>query len=101
MLNNPPLLEDPEFFIRQEDVIRMKGKSVLFAAAAVVLAIAMISCGKKEETETPAANPAATPAGKPVDTATAGTVTGSIKLEGTAPRMKVINMAAEPSCAKE
>jgi plastocyanin len=79
----------------------MKGKSVLFAAAAVVLAIAMISCGKKQETETPAANPAATSAGKPVDTATAGTVTGSIKLEGAAPRMKVINMAAEPSCAKE
>jgi uncharacterized lipoprotein YehR (DUF1307 family) len=28
----------------------MKGKSVLFVAAALVLAIAMISCGKKEET---------------------------------------------------
>ena len=31
---------------------------------------------------------------------TAGTVTGTIKLDGAAPKMKVINMAAEPSCAK-
>jgi hypothetical protein len=80
----------------------MKGKSVLFAAAALVLAIAMISCGKKEGTETPAANaPAGNPSGKAVDAATAGTVTGTIKLDGTAPKMKNINMAAEPSCQKQ
>jgi len=81
----------------------MKGKSVLFVAAALVLAIAMISCGKKEENgETPAANaPAANSGGKAVDTATAGTVTGTIKLDGTPPKMRNINMAAEPSCGKQ
>jgi hypothetical protein len=79
----------------------MKGKSVLFVAAALVLAIAMISCGKKEETsETPAAT-APAGGGKAVDEATAGTVTGTIKLDGTAPKMKMINMAAEPSCQKQ
>ena len=79
----------------------MKGKSVLFASAAVILAVAMISCGKKQDTETTSATPAATnTGGKPVDAATAGTITGSVKLDGAAPKMKVINMAAEPNCAK-
>lgn len=80
----------------------MKGKSLLFVAGAGVLAVAMMSCGKKEETEAPAAGaPAAASAGKPVDAATAGSVMGTIKLDGVAPKMKVINMAAEPNCAKE
>jgi plastocyanin len=79
----------------------MRGKSVLFFAAAAALAIALISCGggKQETAEGPAA-PAAG-AGKPVDAATAGSVTGTIKLDGTPPKMKQINMAAEPNCAKE
>src|SRR5271165_3541760 len=84
----------------------MRGKTYLFIAASALLAVAAISCGKKEETDedtTPAAAtaPAGNPAGKPVDTATAGSVTGTIKLDGTAPKMKVINMDAEPSCAKQ
>jgi len=86
----------------------MRGKTYLFIAASALLAVAMISCGKKEETDddtTPAAStaaaPAGNPAGKPVDTATAGSVTGTVKLDGAAPKMKVINMAAEPNCAKE
>ena len=80
----------------------MKGKSLIFAGASVALAIVMISCGNKQSTETPAANaPAANSAGKPVDPSTAGTVTGTIKLDGAAPKMKVINMAAEPSCNKQ
>ena len=44
----------------------------------------------------PPAAPRPHPAGKPVDAATAGSVTGTIKLDGTAPKMKIINMAAEP-----
>ena len=79
----------------------MKGKSLLFIAASGALAVAMMSCGNKQEsTEAPAAAPAANPAGKPVDAATAGSVTGMVKLDGTAPKMRNINMAAEPACAK-
>lgn len=74
-------------------------KSLWCFTAGVVVAAAMISCGGKSETETPA--PAANPAAKPVDAATAGTVTGMIKLDGTAPKPRNINMAAEPNCAKE
>jgi plastocyanin len=35
-----------------------------------------------------------------VDAATAGSVSGMVMFEGTAPRMRPINMAAEPSCAR-
>lgn len=76
----------------------MRGKSVLFVATAAALAVALISCGgggNQPTSEAPAAS-----AGKPVDAATAGSVTGTIKLDGTPPKMKQINMAAEPNCAK-
>ena len=56
---------------------------------------------QKATSESEAPAPAANPAAKPVDSATAGTVTGTIKLDGTPPKMKIINMAAEPNCAKE
>jgi Polysaccharide lyase family 4, domain II len=75
----------------------MKAKSLVFLAATLGLAAGILSCGGgAQQTETA---PAAT-AGKPVDTATAGSVSGTIKLDGAAPKMKVINMAAEPNCAK-
>ena len=78
---------------------RFSGTMLSFAAG-VVLAAALVSCGGKgNESEAPA--PAANPSGKPVDSATAGTVTGMIKLDGTPPKPRKINMAAEPNCAKE
>jgi plastocyanin len=81
----------------------MKGKSLFGMATAVALAIVMISCGGGNQpatTEAPAGGaPAST--GKPVDASTVGSVKGVIKLDGAAPKMKVINMAAEPSCAKQ
>jgi len=82
----------------------MKGKSLLVFAATIALAVVIISCGGGQQQETPAGAPAAgAPAGggKAVDSATAGSVSGTIKFDGTAPKMRPINMAAEPSCAKE
>ncbi len=70
-----------------------------YFAAAVALAAALISCGGKGNQPSETAAPA-NPAAKPVDAATAGTVTGSIKLDGTPPKPRNINMAAEPNCAK-
>jgi hypothetical protein len=80
----------------------MKSKSVWFGAAAVSLAVALVSCGGGNQQSNESAAPAAssTTAGKPVDPATAGTISGMIKLDGAAPRMRNINMAAEPNCAK-
>jgi plastocyanin len=73
----------------------------MYALAIGTLALAITGCGgnKNETSQTPA--PAASaPAGKTVDPATAGEVTGSVKLDGTPPKMRPINMAAEPTCAK-
>ena len=81
----------------------MKGKSLLSMAGAVGLAIAMISCGggSQPATEAPAGGAPAASSGKPVDASMAGSVKGMIKLDGAAPKMKTINMAAEPVCAKQ
>jgi plastocyanin len=62
------------------------------------LAAAIVSCGGGEQPPE-AALPITTPGGKPVDSTTAGSVTGTVNLEGTPPRMRPINMAADPVCA--
>jgi hypothetical protein len=71
----------------------------MLVTSTLALAVALISCGNKQGTNEPPAASAA--AGKSVDPATAGFITGTIKLDGAPPKMKVINMSAEPSCAKE
>src|ERR1700730_1238722 len=69
---------------------------------ASALALAIVGCGgskKDESSSTPA--PAAGPSsGKTVDQATAGSVAGSVTLDGKAPAAKPINMSAEPYCQK-
>lgn len=76
--------------------VRYSGYLVLAAA----LALVVVSCGKKEEPAETASTPAAT-AGTPVDASTAGSIAGSIKLDGTAPTPHKINMAAEPYCVSQ
>ncbi len=79
-----------------------KSRFGMYSLAIGAFAMAITGCGgKKDETSENSAAPAASaPAGKTVDPATAGEVTGSVKLDGAAPKMKTINMAAEPACAK-
>jgi len=80
----------------------MKVKYALYMMVAAALAFTLVSCGKKETSETAPAKPAAPAAtAAPVSTADAGSVTGTVKLDGAAPTRKKINMAAEPSCAAE
>jgi len=68
-------------------------------ASSLFLAASLVSCGSKQGagSQTPGENSTA----KAVDAATAGSITGTVKLDGAPPRMKVINMAAEPTCAKD
>jgi len=82
----------------------MKAKPVLLIAVAIGFAVGMISCGGSSSTtsEQPAGGAApAAGGGTAIDPNTAGTVTGTIKLDGAAPKMKIINMAAEPTCAMQ
>lgn len=79
----------------------MKARYGFALVSAGLLATLLVSCGKKEESaETSAPAPAAAPAA-PVDTATAGSVTGSVKLEGAAPKARKINMAADAYCSSQ
>jgi len=78
----------------------MNTKFFQFALASV-LALAIVGCGGSKKEESPAAAPAASSSsGKTVDQATAGSVTGSVTLDGKAPAAKPINMSAEPYCQK-
>jgi plastocyanin len=79
----------------------MKGKSLLIFGATIALAVGIISCGGgSQPAETPAAGAPAAGGGRPVDVATVGSLSGTVTFDGTAPRMRPINMAAEPSCAR-
>ncbi len=78
----------------------MKARYALYVVIAAALAISLVSCGKKETTETAPAAPVA-PAATPMDMATVGSVGGTVKLDGPAPKPRKINMAAEPACAAE
>ena len=70
-------------------------KSILLASIAMVALLFACGGGGEETSSAPAAAPAAK-----VDPATAGTLQGTITLDGDAPEMKVIQMAADPNCAR-
>lgn len=80
--------------------MKMKRTLVVSAGALLFLAMCLLSCGNKQGTSGTEATPAS-PSAQAVDAATAGSIMGSVKLNGTPPKMKVINMAAEPACAKD
>ena len=78
----------------------MGSRRLSVAATAIALAVALTSCGtepKKEPAETPASEAAK---GIPVDSASAGTITGNIKLDGTPPAMRTVNMGAAAKCGE-
>ncbi len=74
---------------------------IIYLALAGVVALAFVGCGGKKE-EAPTASPSASaPAGgKTIDAGTAGSVAGTVTLDGKAPAAKAINMSAEPYCQK-
>src|SRR5579883_545286 len=74
--------------------------SLLLLALAGVLLLA--ACNRKESTSksqpasTPA--PAAAPAPTPIDTATVGSISGTVKFDGAAPKPSKIDMSQDPAC---
>jgi len=72
-----------------------------YLAIAAAAALALAACSKKEEAPVatqPAATPA--PAAAPVDAATAATITGTVKLDGTPPKAAHLKTDSDPYCAK-
>jgi hypothetical protein len=74
---------------------------ILGLASAIVLSLFVAGCSSKpsQTSEQPSSAPAA-PAAASVNPATAGEITGTVKLVGTAPKMRVIQMGADPACEK-
>jgi plastocyanin len=68
----------------------------------VALAISVVACGGgSNETSSAGGAPAAAPGAQRVDAATAGGVTGTVTLDGMAPKNEPIRMNADPVCVKE
>lgn len=67
-------------------------------AVAPLLALTLISCGKKSEEQPAATAPAAAPVSAPIDPATAATVSGTVKYDGAAPKAAKIDMSQDPAC---
>jgi plastocyanin len=78
-----------------------------FMASVLALAVVSAACGGgNQEQQAPASSGAAAggsaaPAGEAVDPATAANITGTIKLEGDAPKPEAIKMNADPVCMRE
>jgi len=82
----------------------MRLRNVWAGALALTLAATVAACGGKQETSSTSGEPSApggTPSGQKVDSATAGEVTGTVALAGTAPANEAIKMNADPVCVKE
>jgi len=79
--------------------------NVLIRATSLILgltlAVAAGACGGGESTPAGTAAPAATAVTNPVDPATAGSITGSVKLEGKPPAAATINLSSDDYCAKQ
>ena len=84
--------------------MRLRNARVFVPAVMVSLAVSLAACGGGQQTSNTSAtpsSPAGTPSGQKVDTANAGTVTGTVTLDGTAPKNEAIKMNADPVCIRE
>src|SRR5947209_5306603 len=71
---------------------------LLLAFAGLLL---LAACNKKENTEQSTSAPSSAspaPAATPIDPATVGSVSGSVKYDGSAPKPSKIDMSQDPAC---
>ncbi|MGH9716057.1 MAG: carboxypeptidase regulatory-like domain-containing protein [Candidatus Acidiferrales bacterium] len=73
----------------------MKTRSV-WIATSILCALAIFGCSKKGSEQPPQPPPPTAV----VSPATAGTITGTVRLEGEPPKFHPIDMSAEPACVK-
>ena len=73
--------------------------TALTALLSLLLLVALIGCGKKEETTEPSTSEAPK-AATPMDKSQVASVSGTVKLDGTAPKPTKIDMSQDPVCKK-
>jgi plastocyanin len=83
----------------------MRLSNVWVSALGFTLAATLTACGGGQESSSstssaPAGSTAPAAGGMRVDEATAGTITGVVAFEGTAPANEAIRMNADPACVK-
>lgn len=77
---------------------RMKPIGLLFATVSLAGSVMVVGCSR---TSSKMPSETSNPNRKPVNPVTAGSIRGIVRLEGVPPKMKPINMAAVPNCAKQ
>ncbi len=79
-------------------------KTWLASLMALVVVAALVACSKKsEETSSDQASsaPETKAAATPIDKSTVGSVSGTVKFDGTKPKAAKIDMSQDPACAKK
>jgi plastocyanin len=82
----------------------MRPRNVWLTTVGLIFAATLVACGGGQESSSTSGAPGApagAASGQKVDTATAGTVTGVVMLEGMPPANEPIKMNADPVCLKE
>ena len=80
--------------------MKTKTSIAVWSLAASLGLVLLAGCGKKEEepAATPAVSTPAAAAATPIDPATVASVSGSVKLDGEAPKAAKIDMSQDPAC---
>jgi plastocyanin len=92
-----------KFQERYGEIMKKKTSIAVWGLAASLGLVLLAGCGKKESAEgqpdaTPTASaPAAAPA-TPIDPATVASISGTVKLDGEAPKAAKIDMSQDPAC---
>jgi plastocyanin len=77
----------------------MKNSRLAFLLLLALAGLLLLAACKKENTEQSTSAPSsAAPAATPIDPATVGSVNGSVKYDGSAPKPSKIDMSQDPAC---
>ncbi len=79
-------------------------KTWLASLVALVVVAALVGCSKKSEeasSDQASSAPETKAAATPIDKSTVGSVSGTVKFDGTKPKAAKIDMSQDPACAKK